>query len=376
MLRKLVLGASVFLLPLGLVVAAAPGVASAASNPPKVTHVAPHHGPASGGTSVAIIGSNFTGAIAVDFGSHAAKTFAVVSGRVIVAQSPAGTGTVDVTVTTPSGLSATGTSDEFTYSARLPMVKALVPSHGKPAGGTVVTIIGNNLSGATAVDFGTNPATDVDVFSGHVITAESPAGSGVVDVTVTTPLGTSNKNRKDEFTYNSDLPQVTRVTPVHGSPTGGTTVAIRGSNFTGATAVDFGSNPATGVVVITKNLIAATTPAGTGTVDVTVTTPAGTSQINQPGDEFIYEVVTPVVTHVAPHKGPAVGGTVVAIIGQHLHGATAVDFGTNAATGVNVISDKIVLATSPAGSVGTVDVTVTTPLGTTATSSKDQFTYK
>lgn len=165
------------------------------------------------------------------------------------------------------------------------------------------------------------------------------------------------------------------MSPVHGDPTGGTAVAIRGSNFTGATAVDFGTNAATGVVVITKNLITATTPAGTGTVDVTVTTPEGTSQINQPGDEFIYEVITPVATHIAPHKGPAAGGTVVAIIGQHLHGATAVDFGTNPATGVKVISDKIVLATSPAGS-GTVSVTVTTPLGTTVAGSKDQFTYK
>lgn len=376
MLRKLVLGASVFLLPFALVVAAAPGVASAAGNLPRVTHVAPKHGPASGGTSVAIVGFNFTGAIAVDFGSRAAKSFDVVSGRVIVAQSPAGTGTVDVTVTTPSGLSATGTSDEFIYSARLPTVKVLLPTHGKPAGGTVVTIIGNNLSGATAVDFGTTAATDIDVFSGHVITADSPAGSGVVDVTVTTPLGTSNKNRKDEFTYNSDLPTVTRVTPDHGSPSGGTTVAIRGSNFTGTTAVDFGmNNAATGVVVITKNLITATTPAGTGTVDVTVTTPSGTSQINQPGDQFIYKTLTAVVTHVAPHKGPAGGGTVVAIIGQNLHGATAVDFGTTPATGVQVISNKIVLATSPAGT-GTVDVTVMTPLGTTATSSKDLFTYK
>jgi hypothetical protein len=39
-----------------------------------------------------------------------------------------------------------------------------------------------------------------------------------------------------------------------------------------------------------------------------------------------------------------------------------------------VISDSQILATSPAGS-GTVDVTVTTPGGTTTTSSSDQFTY-
>lgn len=68
-------------------------------------------------------------------------------------------------------------------------------------------------------------------------------------------------------------------------------------------------------------------------------------------------------------------GTVAAVTGQNLSGATVVDFGANAATHVRVISGKIVLATAPAGT-GTVDVTVTTPLGTTATTPKDQYTYR
>jgi hypothetical protein len=149
---------------------------------------------------------------------------------------------------------------------------------------------------------------------------------------------------------------------------------IHGSNLTGATVVDFGSNAATDVDVITSHLISATSPAGTGTVDVTVMTPNGTSATDT-GDEFVYASVGPVVTHVAPHKGTAAGGTTVAINGQNLTGTTVVDFGGNAATNVRVISPKVVLATSPSGT-GTVDITVTTPNGTSATSSKDQFTYK
>src|ERR1700722_9164937 len=108
MLRKLVLGAAVVLLPVGLVLAAAPGVASAATNAPVVRHVAPHHGPANGGTAVSITGGNFAGTTAVDFGSKAARSFTVVSHKVIIAHSPAGTGVVDVTVTTGSGTSAVG----------------------------------------------------------------------------------------------------------------------------------------------------------------------------------------------------------------------------------------------------------------------------
>ena len=40
----------------------------------------------------------------------------MVSSTDITATSPAGTGTVDVTVTTPGGKSATSTADHFTYT--------------------------------------------------------------------------------------------------------------------------------------------------------------------------------------------------------------------------------------------------------------------
>ena len=62
------------------------------------------------------------------------------------------------------------------------------------------------------------------------------------------------------------------------------------------------------------------------------------------------------------------------IFGFNLEGTSAVDFGTNAAT-FSVTSNNEIQATSPAGT-GTVNVTVTTPNGTSATSSRDQFTYE
>jgi hypothetical protein len=296
---------------------------------------------------------------------------------VIIARSPSGTGVVDVTVTTSSGTSTPGAKgDQFTYNgSQVPVVTNIVPSHGRPAGGNVVTIVGNDLEGATAVHFGANAATSVTNYSHHLVTAKAPAGTGTVDVTVTTPLGTSAVSRKDQYTYNTKtVTVVTHVTPHRGSPSGGTAVTIRGSNLTGATAVDFGPNAATDVSVITSHLISATSPAGTGTVDVTVTTPLGTSATTT-GDQFTYVTITPVVTHIAPHKGPSAGGTQVAVTGQNLDGATAVDFGPNAATNIKQVSPKIIIATSPPGT-GTVDITVTTPRGTTATSTKDQYTYR
>ena len=51
------------------------------------------------------------------FGTAAASAFTVDSDGQITATSPAGTGTVDVTVTTPYGTSATGSTDKFSYTA-------------------------------------------------------------------------------------------------------------------------------------------------------------------------------------------------------------------------------------------------------------------
>ena len=84
--------------------------------------------------------------------------------------------------------------------------------------------------------------------------------------------------------------------------------------------------------------------------------------------------VAPAVTGLSPTSGPVAGGTLVTITGTGFTGATAVDFGTTAATDVTVVNDTTITADSPAGT-GVVDVTVTTPGGTSATSAADQFTY-
>jgi hypothetical protein len=84
-----------------------------------VTGISPAEGPAAGGTTVTITGSDLTGATAVTFGSAAAESYKVQSSDEITAVSPPGTAgtTVDVTVTTPSGVSLTTRADRFTYEA-------------------------------------------------------------------------------------------------------------------------------------------------------------------------------------------------------------------------------------------------------------------
>jgi len=85
--------------------------------------------------------------------------------------------------------------------------------------------------------------------------------------------------------------------------------------------------------------------------------------------------VAPVVTGVSPTSGPTSGGTTLTISGSLFTGATAVKFGTLAAASFTVNSDSSITAVSPAEPAGTVDITVTTANGTSATSAADQFTF-
>jgi IPT/TIG domain len=82
-------------------------------------------------------------------------------------------------------------------------------------------------------------------------------------------------------------PTVTALSPTSGTTAGGTPVTVTGTNFTGATAVNFGGTPAASFSVGGPTSITATSPAGTGTVDVRVTQCA-ISPINQPGDQYTF----------------------------------------------------------------------------------------
>ncbi len=178
---------------------------------PVVSGVSASSGPLSGGNTVTVTGSNFVGTPTVHFGSNLATNVSVTSPSTLTAKVPSGTaGTVDVTVTNapPTGVggpgptSPTGAADQYTYGL-VPTVTSVSPNGGSPSGGTSVTVSGTNLGGATAVDFGANPATNVVVNGGGTsLTATSPAGAlGAVDVTVTTSGGTSATSSADRFTY-------------------------------------------------------------------------------------------------------------------------------------------------------------------------------
>jgi hypothetical protein len=118
----------------------------------------------------------------------------------------------------------------------------------------------------------------------------SPPGTGAVNITVKTAVGTSATSSADVFTYTTPTPAitVTAVSPASGLTIGDAIVTITGTGFTGVTAVDFGSSSALLAIIESPTQIVAVSPPGTGAVNVTVKTSAGTSAVTS-ADVFTYD---------------------------------------------------------------------------------------
>jgi hypothetical protein len=138
------------------------------------------------GSTVTITGTNFCGATAVRFNTTNALTYTVAStGTSITATVPAGATTGPLHVVTPSGTADSATSFTVGPAATL----TFSPSSGKV--GTIVTITGTNLTGATSVKFNGVAATTFSVDSATQITATVPAGATTGKIEVVAPSGTS-----------------------------------------------------------------------------------------------------------------------------------------------------------------------------------------
>lgn len=175
------------------------------NEPPQVTAVSPEAGSAAGGETVTISGSELEEATAVKFGSTPAESFTVDSDESITAVAPAGSGTVGVYVTTPSGTSSGDV--HFTFLQQ-PSISDVTPRTGPASGGTTVKIDGGGFDAASTVSFGAKAASSVTFDSEGELTAVAPPGAGTVYVTVTTPgVGTSPDVASGRFGYESGAPE-------------------------------------------------------------------------------------------------------------------------------------------------------------------------
>jgi secreted PhoX family phosphatase len=238
------------------------------------------------------------------------------------------------------------------------------------AQGDIYTIAGNGTGGVSLPLGDGGPATSAMLMSPTGIAKDS---SGNLYIATGPGSGLQFNAIREVFT---NAPSVTSISPTSGPSSGSTSVTITGTGLGSATAVNFGGTTGT-INSNTATQIVATSPAeSAGPVDITVTTANGTSAINA-GDQFTF-VAQPTVTAVSPSSGPTGGGSRVTITGTSfigVSGAAAVKFGANNAAAYTVNSPTQITATSPAGGAGTVDITVVSTGGTSATGAPDHFTY-
>jgi hypothetical protein len=172
---------------------------------PSLSTVSPTSGPTAGGTAVTLTGQNFASGATVTFGGATATSVMVVSATQITANTPPhAQGNVNVVVTNPNGQSAT-LANGFTFVALAPTVTGVSPTSGPTAGGTAVTLTGQNFASGATVTFGGATATSVMVVSATQITASTPPHkAGAVNIVVTSPNGQSG-TLASGFTYHKRL---------------------------------------------------------------------------------------------------------------------------------------------------------------------------
>jgi|GEM_PF-368800 len=322
------------LMALATACALAPGAARAQSiSAPAVTGLSPDAGPTAGGNTVVIAGTDLTGATAVNFGASPAASFVVNSATQITATAPAGTGQVQVRVTTPGGTSAEVGPGYYSYVS-VPTLTAVSPASGPDAGGTRVELTGSGFFGSTVLFDGV-AGTDPAVFTGSQMYITTPAGAaGTVDVQVVNAGGSATL--ADAFTYvaapsgtltitgapgvlaTGNQATIT-VTPSFAPPTGGLTVQLTAGGSAGGTlnksALTFtNANPQTfiftaaspaGVKTIQYSLSGADAGAyaAPATTSISVGT-AGVAVTGAPSSMTVGEVATITVTpSMAPPNG-------------------------------------------------------------------------
>ncbi|MFR9751632.1 IPT/TIG domain-containing protein [Nocardia sp. 004] len=291
---------------------------------PTLTSLDPSFGPPAGGNTVQIFGSGFAaaGPLTVRFGTTA-TTFTIVSDTRIDAIAPPGTGTVEVTVA--ALLNGTSNPLPYTYGgAGLLFFTDLGTNvYSVPQTGGTPTLLATGLSssdglvrigdllyiceaggdrvvtvpatGGTPTPLVTGLSTPRGITaSGSTlfianrdtdqVVAAPITGTATPTVVATSPTGVFGIT--DGVSTRSGLapvaapllatPALTSLNPISGPESGGNTVEIFGSGFTGPLTVMFGAT-ATTFTIVSDTQINAIAPPGTGTVGVTVTSVEGTS---------------------------------------------------------------------------------------------------
>ena len=306
------------------------------------------------GDTVTIRGTHFTGVTAVSFGGLPALFFSVRSDSLIWATVGAGaSGYVKVTHS-PYSDSLSGFIYVPTTPPSIPQVTSFIPDSARQ--NDTVLIRGHRFTGATGVSFGGVPALYFHVITDSALWAVVGNGaSGNVTVSHSPYSGSLGG-----FTFIASVvaPHILSFSP--DSARRGDTVTIRGTHFTGVTAVSFGGVPAQSFTVLSDTLIRTTVGTGaSGYVNV-IHFPYSDSL---GGFRFISSDTTtpppppPAGLHILSFSpDSARQGDSVTIFGQHFDSVIAVSFGGVPAQSFTILSDSLIQAIVGAGASGNVKV--------------------
>ena len=300
------------------------------------------------GDTVSLIGTHLSGVTAVSFGGVSAQSFTILSDSLIWAIVGTGaSGSVKVTHS-PYSDSLNGFIYIPTTPPSIPQVTSFIPDSARQ--NDTVLIRGHRFTGATGVSFGGVPALYFHVITDSVLWAV--VGNGATgSVTVSHSPYSGSLGGFVFIAPPAAAPHILSFSP--DSARQGDTVILRGTHFTGVTAVSFGGVPAQSFTVLSDSLIWSTVGTGaSGYVNV-IHFPYSDSL-----NGFIYIPTTPPsipqVTSFIPDS--ARQNDTVLIRGHRFTGATGVSFGGVPALYFHVITDSVLWAVVGNGATGSVTV--------------------
>ncbi|MEC7276813.1 MAG: IPT/TIG domain-containing protein [Bdellovibrionota bacterium] len=351
--------------------------------PPTVTSVDIPNGPAAGGTTITVTGTNFIvgSPTTVTVGTFACTSVNVTTTTTLTCVTGAGTaGNYQITVENFDGQSATSALNIFTYDPA-PTIASINRSTSRMAGGLTLTITGFN--------FVTTPSVDIEgdacvVFSDNPTsiscTLPGKATSGTYDVLVTNP-DLQTALLVDAINY-VPAPTVDSVAPAI-VDTAGSSITITGSGFFDIVApvvtIDPGglnsicTSPVVGGGGTTITCNAPATAAGA--YDLEVQNGDDDQQVTTFSSGIIFSA-PPTIASITPANGPLPGGTNITISGTNFVDTPppVITVGGDNCTNIVVSDPNTITCDTPAKSAGDYDVVIT-QLGSLTATEVNGFTY-
>ncbi|MFD6225403.1 IPT/TIG domain-containing protein [Streptomyces sp. NPDC060232] len=289
---------------------------------------------------------------------------------------------IDTSTNTITGLPITVGANPFEIDITPDGAFAYVANHGS---GTVSVIdTSTNLSTAT-ITVGSLPngvAVSPDGLTVYVTNSGSgtvsviDTGTNLVTATVavgSTPIGVAfTPDGNFAYVANNGSSTVSVIDTTTGPPSVVTTISGFGTpagvavspDGTRVFVVNFGTNNVS-VIDTGTNTILTTLTVGTQPSRDAVTPDGNFLYVTNNGSNNVSVLqIRPIVTSITPASGSTLGGEPITISGSGFTGATAVTLNSTPVAGFVVVDDNTITAITPAHAAGTVQASVTVPLGT------------